>query len=193
MMSTPRQILASAALLTVLAPPALAVVDTDLPRQADLMVLGIVLDHTESAQHAFGIKLEPEDPDAMRPRKTLCTHDKQEKLTLDFYERDTAVVISEMHVERVQTPHVDCVVPPQHLEHFTSGKGIHLGMSRKEVTDILGKHYREHAHPGEQILSYRIDDKDIALLQRHNAPAYYGQYHFRDGRLVKFEMGFDFP
>lgn len=173
--------------------PAAAVVDADLPRQADLMVLGIVLDHTESSQNAFGLKLAPEDPDAMRPRMALCNHDKREKLTLDFYERDTAVVISELHVEQVRTPHVECVVPPQHIENFDSGKGIHLGMSQQEVTAILGPDFNTHPHPDEDVISYRIDDKDIALLQRHNAPAYYGQYHFREGRLVKFGMGFEFP
>lgn len=173
--------------------PADAVVDPDLPRQADLMVLGIVLDHTESSQNAFGLKLEPEDPDAMRPRMTLCNHDRREKLTLDFYERDTAVVISELHVERVSTPHVECVVPPQHIENFDSGKGIHLGMRQEEVTAILGTHYQTHRHPDEEVISYRIDEKDVPMLQRHNAPAYYGQYHFRDNRLVKYGMGFEFP
>ena len=170
-----------------------AVIDPDLPRQADPMVLGIVLDHTESAQYAFGIKLEPDDPDAIRPRMSLCDHDKHEKLTLDFYERDTANIISELHVEHVVTPHADCMVPPQHIEHFTSGKGIHLGMSRKEVTDILGKGFQEHPHTDEQIISYRIDDKDSTMLQRHSAPAYYGQYHFKNNRLVKFDVGFEFP
>ncbi len=193
MVSLKMSVLSIAAILASASWPAQAVVDTDFPRQADLMVLGIVLDHTESAQNAFGIKLEPEDPDAMRPRMSLCNHDKREKLILDFYERDTASVISELHVERVQTPHVECVVPPQHIERFTSGKGIHLGMSKKEVIDILGKGYKEHTHPDELIISYRIDDKDAAMLQRHNAPAYYGQYHFKENRLVKYEMGFEFP
>ena len=192
-MSNKARLFSIAALLASVSLPARAVVDPELPRQADLMVLGIVLDHTESAQNAFGIKLEPEDPDAVRPRMSLCNHDKHEKLVMDFYERDTASVISELHVERVQSPHVECIVPPQHIEHFDSGKGIHLGMSKKEVTDILGKGYNEHAHPDEQVVSYRIDTKDSPLLQRHNAPAYYGQYHFRENRLVRFEMGFEFP
>lgn len=188
-----RHILLLTALLAGASLPAAAVVDPDLPQAADLMVLGIVLDHTESSQNAFGIKLQPEDPDAMRPRMTLCNHDKKERLVLDFYERDTAVVISELHVEKVTTPHVDCVVPPQHIQHFDSGKGIHLGMRQQEVTNILGKDYKETTHPDERVISYRIDDGDTALLQRHNAPAYYGQYHFKDNRLVKYGMGFEFP
>ena len=182
-----------AAMLTCFTLTAMAVVDPELPRQADLMVLGIVLDHTESAQYAFGIKLEADDPDAVRPRMSLCDHDKHEKLILDFYERDTANIISELHVERILTPHADCLVPPQHIEHFISGKGIHLGMSRKEVIDILGKGYQEHPHADEQIISYRIDGKESPMLQRHSAPAYFGQYHFKDNRLIRFDMGFEFP
>lgn len=180
-------------LLALQTRPAAAVVDPELPRQADIMVLGIVLDHAESARNAFGIKLQPDDPDAMRPRMSLCDHDKREKLIIEFYERDTDIVINELRVERVQTRHADCTVPPQHIERFTSGKGIRLGMSKREIIDILGKSYRESAHPNEQVISYRIDDKDTALLQRHNAPAYYGQYYFRENRLVRFEMGFEFP
>lgn len=192
-MSNKCSLFSIAAILASISMPSQAVIDPELPRQADPMVLGIVLDHTESSQNAFGIKLEPEDSDAMHPRMALCNHDKREMLIIEFYERDTASVISEMHVERVQTRHADCVVPPQHIEHFDSGKGIHLGMSKKEVTDILGKGYTEHSHPAEQVISYRIDDKDSPMLQRHNAPAYYGQYHFRENRLVRFEMGFEFP
>ncbi len=173
--------------------PAAAVVDPELPRQADLMVLGIVLDHAESARNAFGLQLRPDDPDAMRPRMALCNHDRSEKLVVEFYERDTDIVISEIYVEPVQSRHADCTVPPQHIERFISGKGIRLGMSRKEITGILGKHYRESSHPDAQVISYRIDDKASALLQRHNAPAYYGQYFFRENRLVRFEMGFELP
>ncbi|OIQ82105.1 hypothetical protein GALL_361190 [mine drainage metagenome] len=182
-----------ASLLVSVCLPAQAVLDPDLPRQADPMVLGIVLDHTESDQNAFGIRLAPEDPDSTHPRMALCNHGKHEQLIIEFYERDTASVISELRVERVQTPHADCIVPPQHIERFMSGKGIHLGMSRKEVINILGKGYEEHAYPEEQIISYRIDDKDSPMLQRHNAPGYYGQYYFKANRLVRFEMGFDFP
>jgi hypothetical protein len=192
-MTTPYRTFGTLAILALLIPSARAEMDADLPRQADLMVLGIVLDHPDSAQKAFGVELKPDDPDAMHPSMSLCNHDKHEKLTLEFYERDTATIVSEMHVERIQSPHVDCVVPPQHIEHFVSGKGITLGMSRKEVTDLLGKHYTENAHPEALIISYRIDDKDIALLQRHNAPAYFGQYYFHDNRLIKYEMGFEFP
>lgn len=193
MMSNKYRVFSIAAILASVSMPSLAVVDPELPRQADLMVLGIVLDHTESAQNAFGIKLEPDDPDAVHLRMSLCDHDKHEKLILVFYERDTASVISELHVERVYTPHADCLVPPQHIERFTSGKGIHLGMSRNEVVRILGSNFVEHPQQDERVISYRIDDKDSPMLQRHNAPAYYGQYHFKDNRLVKFEMGFEFP
>ncbi len=175
------------------ASPAMAVVDSNLPRQVDLMVMGIVLDHTESSQNAFGIQLKPDDPDAIRPRMALCNHDKDERLLLDFYERDTATIISEMRVEEVRTKYVECLVPPQHIDHFDSGKGIHLGMSRKEVTDILGRGYHESTQRDEVVIFYRIDDRDSALLQRHNAPAYYGQYHFRDNRLVRYDIGFEFP
>ena len=192
-MSNTLHALALSTLLAAFHPAAHANVDPDLPKQADIMVLGIVLDHPESTKNAFGLTLAPEDADDTHPRMTLCTHDKHEKLVIEFYERDTDNVISELHIERVQTPHVDCVVPPQHIDHFDSGKGIHLGMSKKEVTDILGKNFTEHPDQDGHVISYRIDDKDSTLLQRHNAPAYYGQYHFREGRLVRFEMGFEFP
>jgi hypothetical protein len=177
----------------LIATTAQANVDADLPRQADIMVLGIVLDHPESTKNAFGITLKPEDPDAIHPSMALCNHDKTEKLVVEFYERDTDNVVSELLVERVKSKHEDCVIPPQHIDNFDSGKGIHLGMTKAEVTRILGNTYREHPNPEEQIISYRLDDKDSPLLQRHNAPAYYGQYHFRNGKLVRFEVGFEFP
>lgn len=192
-MSNKMRIFCIAVILASVSMPAQAVVDPDLPRQADLMVLGIVLDHPESAKNAFGLKLEPEDPDAIHLRMALCNQDKHEKLVLSFYERDIAIIISELQVERVHTPHADCIVPPQYIAHFMSGKGVHLGMSRNEVVRILGNGYVKHPHPDEQVISYRIDNKDSPVLQRHNVPAYYGQYHFKENRLVKFVMGFELP
>ena len=43
-------------------------------------------------------------------------------------------------------------------------------------------------------LSYRLDNKnESGFLQNNSAPAYYGQYHFKQDKLVRFSFGFEFP
>lgn len=183
----------------VLAIPALlfstaACAAPDLPRQADLSVSGILLDDAASAKTPFGAPPDLDDPDSDHPKAFICNGDKTEKLVLVYYEGDTANIVSELRVERVDAKYVDCVHPAERIARFVSGKGIRLGMPRNEVTRILGKNFTEHPQLDETVISYRIDNKtESDFLQRHSSPAYYGQYHFRENRLVKFSFGFEFP
>jgi len=164
------------------------------PREADLSVSGIQLNDVSSAKLPFGAQVQLDDPDSDRPKAYICNADRTEKLTLVYYEGDTAYIISELRVDPIETRYVDCVQPPQAIDHFVSGKGVQLGMPRSEVTRLFGNHYNEHPQLDEIVISYRIDDKNASdFLQHHSAPAYFGQYHFKQDKLVSFSFGFEFP
>ena len=166
----------------------------ELPREADLSVSEIQLNDTSSARLPFGAQVQLDDPDSDRPKAFICNADRTERLMLVYYEGDTSYIISEFQVERVETRYVDCVQPPRQIDRFVSGKGIQLGMTRNEVTQIFGKDYNEQPQLDEVVISYRIDNKnESGFLQNNSAPAYYGQYHFKQDKLVKFSFGFELP
>lgn len=177
----------------LLALPCCTATAADLPQQADLSVSGVLLDDSASAKLPLGQAPRLDDPDSDRPKAYFCNQDNSERLTLVYYEGDTANIVSEMQVEHVDTPYVDCEKPPQPIAQFVSGKGIHLGMSMREAVERLGSNFTQHLQTNETVISYRIDRSASGFLQQHNAPAYYGQYHFLQGRLVKFGFGFEFP
>lgn len=166
----------------------------DLPREAEISVSGVLLDDAASARTPLGTPPYLDDPESDQPKVYLCNADKSEKLTLVYYEGDTANIISEIRVENVVTRYVDCLQPPVSINRFVTGKGIHPGMTQHEVASILGDHYTEHNQLDETVISYRIDDgKESDFLLRHSSPAYFGQYHFRENRLVKFSFGLEYP
>lgn len=166
----------------------------DLPREADLSVSELQLNDVPSAKLPFGAQVQWDDPDSDRPKAFICNADRTEKLTLVYYEGDTAYIISEFRVDPVETRYVDCVQPPKTIDRFVSGKGVQLGMTRSEVTHLFGNDYNEHPQLGEVVISYRIDNKNESdFLQHHSAPAYFGQYHFKQDKLVRYSFGFEFP
>lgn len=166
----------------------------DTPREADLSLSGVPLNNPQNARMPFGMQYAVDDPDSDRPKAYVCNTDNSERLTLVYYEGDTAYVISEFRVEQVTTRYVDCSQPGIPIEHFVSGKGITLGMQREQLVRILGEPHQEHPQLDEIVLIYRIDDKNTSgFLQHHSAPAYFGQYHFRQDQLVRFSFGFEFP
>lgn len=166
----------------------------ELPVEAELSVSGLTLDDAANAKAPFGMPPQLDDPDSDHPKAYFCNHDRSERLALIYNEGDTAYIIGEFRVESVETRYSDCVQPAAPLQRFVTGKGIQLGMRRDEVTRILGPGYTEHAQLDENVIIYRIDDKGASgFLQSHHAPAYYGQYHFRQERLIRFGFGFEFP
>ena len=168
--------------------------DTDIPRETELTLSGIQLVDAQSAKMPFGMKPVLDDPDSDRPKAYICNKDNSERLALVYYEGDTAYVISEFRVEQVTTRYIDCSQPETAVEHFVSGKGIALGMQREQLVRILGEPQKVHPQLDETVLIYRIDGKSASgFLQRYGAPAYFGQYHFRENRLVRFDFGFEFP
>lgn len=163
------------------------------PRQAETAISGVFLNDPQSAKTPWGINVELDDPESDHPRAYVCNQDKSEKLTLIYYEGDTANIISEFRAETVQTRYADCALPSQPIAHFVTAKGVALGMAKSELIRILGNDYIEHRQPDETVLIYRIDNQESGFLQRHGVSSYYGQYHFQGNRLVKFAFGFEFP
>ncbi len=81
---------------------------------------------------------------------------------------------------------------------FLSGKGIKLGMTRKQVVGRFGPCFRSETNGTSEVLRYEIKADAGALnaatlpapLKAANMPAYYAEYEFRGGRLIRFTFGY---
>lgn len=78
---------------------------------------------------------------------------------------------------------------------FRTGRGIHLGMTEKELFALHGTCARS-AESEAPIELFRYELSDIAtsdLLKSHNMPLYYAEYAFKEDKLVRFAFGFSYP
>lgn len=83
------------------------------------------------------------------------------------------------------------------ISEFSSEKGIKLGLSKAELTALLGNCYTSSDSTATGItLAYRIEspqDSRTGFLKKWNMPVYYGVYKFSNDKLAEFEFGFEYP
>ncbi len=85
------------------------------------------------------------------------------------------------------------------VKQFTTGKGIHLGISKPQLVSILGKPTQKHSKNDIESFEYRIGVESYEklnqskFLEYYNMPTYYGNYKFKGDRLIAFQFGFLYP
>jgi hypothetical protein len=76
---------------------------------------------------------------------------------------------------------------------FQTESGIKLNMTIGALKSIKGEPDTTLINK-TTTLSYRLDDIDkSSFLKRYNMPIYYADYEFKDGYLIRFKFGFDYP
>lgn len=120
----------------------------------------------------------------------------KEIMTLYKFEGDVRYSIMNFKVEHSNENKHDYKTLDS-IKHFASGKGIHLGMNKNEIVEILGNCYSPIDSATDYIeLYYRLEVGDDTLSQvlvSRNAPIYYGSYKFSNNHLREFEFGFQYP
>ncbi len=186
-MSRNRSDVASIAAVAVLGLFALA--SSDEPRPADLGVASILFLDAKSAIAGMGTTppMTGEDPPFGHVR--YVNDDRSEAVAFVIHPGSSRMDFSEAIVERTtaSSPYPPF---PGGIKSFKSVRGIQLGMTREEVTRILGPPKSETP----DALRYQLDKTNAKnWLARFNMPVYYGRYEFADGKLVKFSFGFEYP
>ena len=67
-------------------------------------------------------------------------------------------------------------------DEFYTGKGIKLGLTEKEVTNLLGEPHELKSQNQIKIYWYRPKQS-----------LYFGNYYFENNKLIKYCFGFDYP
>ncbi|HET7832802.1 MAG TPA: hypothetical protein VFK88_07550 [Gallionella sp.] len=163
-----------------------------IPASADVSVSGVFLHDRTSQERVLGADISF-DHDADIPKAIYPSADGREFLTV-FTHPGGAGEISEFRVsyfviEKRLAQHIK-------VKRFVSGKGIELGFAKSRVTSILGAPSRQREEGGIVTLEYRLEEADQAasnFLAHYKMPVYYGNYLFKNGRLVEFRFGFVYP
>ncbi len=164
-----------------------------LPRMVDTVIAGISWLDPDSAERVIGKNIKTVEEDGGFPTAWCLNTTRTEQLELTLHYGAIVNDFSEYSVRPVKGKGRGTVL--YGVEHFTTAKGVRLGLSEKQLSAILGKPTQIETKGGERILEYRLSQKAGAsagdLLR--DWELYYGQYHFRAGQLVQFDFGFEYP
>jgi hypothetical protein len=173
---------------------AYAIAETEIPRQADISVSGILLSNSESTRQILVNPPRPTEMDDDFPVIQICNSNNTEILTLVFHHGDTKDSFNEFRIQNISKVLTGCIIPPKVISRFVTGKGIHLGISKEELIKILGPSFTEDKEDNTITIRYKIDNfNKSSFLKKYNLPVYFGHYHFLKGKLAKFEFGFEYP
>jgi hypothetical protein len=164
-----------------------------LPRMVDTAIAGISWLDPDSAERVIGKNIKTVEEDGGFPTAWCLNATRTEQLELTLHYGALVNDFSEYSVRPVKGQGRGTVLAG--VEHFTTAKGVRLGLSEKQVTAIFGKPTQVETKGGERILQYRVSRKagETAGNLMRDWELYYGHYHFRAGKLVQFDFGFEYP
>jgi hypothetical protein len=171
------------------------------PTKVETDINQIRLDDEQSVERVLGkidaLPIGANDkgsPKSDTPELIVYNRDKTEQAILTYYPGGSPGSFEVIEVRPVAR--ADLVGKTLDVAHFSTERGIRLGVSPKFVMTLLGDCYsKEVSKAGETTIEYALEDSAMRhpFLKRANLPNYFGRYHFRDGKLHAFEIGSDYP
>lgn len=112
----------------------------------------------------------------------VITSDGKQLLTMVFHPGGT---INDFHEFRVAYNTKD-IRPELRISsnRFVTGKNITLGLTKRQVKTILGRPARIKTENGVTSWTFETGNKD---------DRYFGRYDFKDGKLIQFWFGEQYP
>jgi hypothetical protein len=135
------------------------------------------------------------DEYATFPHVNFYNKNKTQILTLIVYPGDSNMNFSKMIIRESINSSKDKINHLTSINSFLTGKGIELGLTKKDLIKILGsKNKTETKSENMEIFKYHISDfKNNKFLQKYNNSEYQGEYKFVNNILVEFSFGFIYP
>ncbi len=158
----------------------------------DTVAAGVQLRDTASAIAVLG-RIPSEDlleDHRDMPRASFFNSDKTEVLTVYKHYGGYRNEYCEM---RISVPDTELVRASLSLAHFTSGRGVKLGLSEEDIVRMFGSEAVRRNVDMNVTLSYSITDFSSSFLQRFNYPSYYARFIFDQDRLIDYRFGFEYP
>jgi hypothetical protein len=164
-----------------------------IPNNADISLNGVFLRNPESSVKVLGKKIKIVDEDS-GPNFSAYNKDKGQIAKFVIFEGDNANSFSLFNVKYVQKSGKRKLLALSEIDKFISGKNIRLGMTRKDLVNILDSNFKTARNGDILTLRYQIGDSDkTGFLQHYNMPLYSSEYKFKNDKLTEFSFGFEMP
>ena len=177
--------------------PALATANAAcLPANPDIAVHGIELGDPLSTVLQLGSDYQVAEDESGADTAAFTSTDEREILLLHRLFGDKSDVFESAEVLAADGLDADIEATVLDATLFRTGRGVRLGMTRKEIVDRFGACAAapSDASDGTEVIRYEITDATGSdFLQAHNMPAYAAEYTFAGDRLVRFGFGFSYP
>ncbi len=120
--------------------------------------------------------------------------DKMQVLEVNVHPGDG---VSQVSIFKVRNASAGVKATPTGIGDFVTEKGIKLGLTKAELTSLLGNCYLAADSSASSLtLNYRLEtpqDTKTGFLKSQNMPIYYAVYKFINDKLSEFEFGFEYP
>lgn len=183
----------------------------EIPHCVDISINEIILHDTISSRNILGAEnITHWQYGPVFEFKFLNKH-KTQLLTCTFHPGDYLYSLSEFKVEMnitdrnisIDTSSTKITVLEEIL-NFKTEREIELGIDSIDIIKILGRPNRMSNENGIDIFCYEIKNpldfqgenivNDFSEFFDHfNTHMYYGNYKFRNGKLIEFSFGFPYP
>ena len=164
----------------------------ETPKEADTSLNGVFLSNPESSVKVLGKKIEITDEDE-GPNYSAYNKDKTQTAKFIMHEGDLKNSFNEFSIKYAGKDKGKTTTLTN-IESFKTGKGIKLGITRKELVEILGIKFKTKKEKETLTLRYQIETPNKSkFLQTYNMPTYHGEYKFKNNKLVEFSFGFKMP
>jgi len=158
---------------------------------ADTTLHGITLGDYRSTQRVLGRDRRgaADNPDTDFPWYAFVSRDGRQVMRLRRHAGDVLDSYLEFEVRRGPDPKAI----PLEADRFVSGKGVRLGLTRKDIVALFGPCFTASRNGKTETLRYEVaedtDKPNSPVLKAANMPQYYAEYEFEHGRLVRFTFG----
>lgn len=162
-------------------------------KSPDTSISGLTLTDRDSAIRIVGEDPELIDSDHDLPHVRFVSTNGAEELVLFTPYGANPDEYAEAEVRVAGTEALTLNDLP--IETFTTGRGVRLGMTVKEVEALFGRCTKARQKSGNELfIEYEIANADRdPEIGRFGFPLYYAEYEFLRGKLVRFRFGFAYP
>lgn len=149
----------------------------------DSTINGILrLNNEESIINSIGdLYSKLNNPDNESPNIFLKNKSESEYLKMIKWEGSGRNYFSYFVVGKIIEKSGESILYPTSFVTFKTECGIHLGLIEDSLILIKGTDYKVSREEKNEVLTY--SNKDL----------YVAKYYFNDGRIVKYEFGFEYP
>ena len=165
----------------------------EIPQSADISVNNIFLIDKPSQEKILGKNVKFVEQDDSHPTVIFTSSSGNEFLSIITFEGGSGEVYE---FEISYSTKTKTLAPKlKNIRNFHSGKNIQLGMSKTQLFSTLGKPQLHSSKGKLETYEYRIEDLESKnkFLTYYNMPIYFGNYTFKNNKLIKFRFGFEYP